>query len=111
MGSGNELFAAVDVVVGEGVVEDEVVLEGSQDFGQVGVGFGGELEVAVDDEPADVVGAGCFEGLLGGVGIGGGVEAQDWEAGGATGGVVEGVLAGEEVVGVLGWDGLIGVAD
>ena len=94
------LTAAIDVVVGQGLVEDEVLLEGVEVVGEVGDGVGGELEVAVDDEPADVVGAGGFEGLLGGVGVGGGVEEQDGEVRGAAGGVVEGVLAGEEDDGV-----------
>ena len=79
------LSAAVDGVVGEGAVGDEVLLEGCEDIGQVGLRRGGELEIAGDDEPADVVGAGLGEGLLRGVGVGCGVEEQDRELGYAAG--------------------------
>lgn len=73
------LFAAVDVVVCQGAVESELGLEGADDFGQVRMGRGVELQVAVEDEPADVVRAGFFEGLLRSVGVGSGVEEEDGE--------------------------------
>lgn len=105
------LLAAVDVVVGEGAVEGEVGLQSLDDCGQIGVGGGVELEGAVDDEPADVVRAGLFEGLLRGVRIGRGIEEEDRELGRAAGGEVEGVFAGEEEDAVAGGDFGVGDAD
>ena len=61
---GVKVIAAVEVEVGEGADEGEAGLEGTEEIGQVGRGRAGELEVAADDEPTDVVGAGLVEDLL-----------------------------------------------
>jgi len=108
---GIELFAAVEVVVGEGANEGEIRLEGAEDVWQVWRWRAGELKVAGDDEPADVAGTGLGEDLRGGVGVGGRVEEQDGELRGATGGEVEGSVAGDEEDCVVGGDLGVGGAD
>ena len=86
-------------------------MQGAQDFGQVGFGWGIQLQLAGDDEPADVVRAGLGEGLLRRVGIGGRVEEQDREPRGAACREVERVFAGEQEDAVVGGDFGVGEAD
>ena len=75
------------------------------------MGRAGELRLAVDDEPADVVRASFVEGLLRGVGVGGRIEEQDGELRDAAGGEVEGIFAGEQEDAVVGGDFSVGDAD
>jgi hypothetical protein len=103
--------AAVDGVVGEGAVGDEVLFEDTGDLREVGVGRAGELRLAADDEPADVPGAGQVAGLFGGVGVGGRVDEQEGKLRDAAGSEVEGIFAGKQEDAVVGGDFSVGDAD